>query len=771
MSEAEKQEFMEQYEKIHVALMRFCIVKSYGIMDPKDLANDTLLVGLENYHKLENKQALLSYLMSTANNICKNHLRRKKFSGPYDEGQANNMEDHSSGIEEKVDVTVLYEALEKLPPLQKEAVILFEISDLPIKEIMVIQNSGESAVKQRIKRGREKLAELMQEKDRRRKIAVATSLLFTTNAFGMTNLDHYFNAIKEIPLPLTQQEAVVTIGKYKLGAAASKSVVSASVKSTLLVKKGLVGITLLTAGITTAVFLSSNREDSAVTDKVEQAIVEVPVENSPEIDETTAMAPLSEEEVQLPIALTELELTESESREILNLINEGKIDVSDLEEEMDIPFELIEENVPLIPVSDQSGIGDDELFQVQGVKTVFLNHLGDELIIKTWEESTVKVEGDHIVETKDPDDKALLLEKLQCNTEQKGDVYEVSTDLCQIKSVKKKSTYGPGTITFRDNGRVKFKKLKTRYIVTVPSNTNLIVKGSYETLEIPDVNGSLTVQVHDTRATIGEIGKDADLKFNYSKVVVGDIGGDAHIRLFDSNMEMGSSKDLELSCKYSKIKGTEIGNLEVSMFEGTIEYQKIDGDIEGSLKYGDFTCGSDVGDMTITSMFESKVMVGKIGKFKGSIKYSKFESDGVEEFKPETVFESDLVLGKVGSFETGNSKYSDYEIAGLTKGIKVLSYEDDIRIEEVGLSVKYLDFSGRYTDYDIELAEGLGMQIESKMNYGSFSSNGLSLEVTNNEKRNQMKTMKGKISGGTKDSPKITFDCYECTVNLEAAEI
>ena len=60
MNPRDKQEFLEAYQQIHEPLMRFCIVKSRGIMDPKDLANDTLLVGLENFNKLKHKKAFLS---------------------------------------------------------------------------------------------------------------------------------------------------------------------------------------------------------------------------------------------------------------------------------------------------------------------------------------------------------------------------------------------------------------------------------------------------------------------------------------------------------------------------------------------------------------------------------------------------------------------------------------------------------------------------------------------------------------------------------------
>jgi len=59
------------------------------------------------------------------------------------------------------EIYFLYKALAMLPEEQRECLVLFEITGFSIKEIMVIQNSSESAIKQRLKRGRAKLLELL----------------------------------------------------------------------------------------------------------------------------------------------------------------------------------------------------------------------------------------------------------------------------------------------------------------------------------------------------------------------------------------------------------------------------------------------------------------------------------------------------------------------------------------------------------------------------------------------------------------------------------
>jgi RNA polymerase sigma-70 factor (ECF subfamily) len=54
--------------------------------------------------------------------------------------------------------------LGKLPDKQKEAIILFEISGFKIAEIAEMQGATESAVKSQLKRGREKLTNILVEK-------------------------------------------------------------------------------------------------------------------------------------------------------------------------------------------------------------------------------------------------------------------------------------------------------------------------------------------------------------------------------------------------------------------------------------------------------------------------------------------------------------------------------------------------------------------------------------------------------------------------------
>lgn len=154
----QQQEFLSLYESIHESFARFCHARAFGVMEADDLIAESVLNALENFNKLKDKKAFLSFMFSIAKNIVNNKYRRLKFKGSYNENYAKSIPDENIDVETKHDIEILYKMLNELPEKQKEAIILFEISGFSIKEVADIQNSKESAVKQRLKRGRESLA-------------------------------------------------------------------------------------------------------------------------------------------------------------------------------------------------------------------------------------------------------------------------------------------------------------------------------------------------------------------------------------------------------------------------------------------------------------------------------------------------------------------------------------------------------------------------------------------------------------------------------------
>lgn len=158
MSQKRQKEFLSLYEPVHDRFERFCRARAFGDMDHRDLMNETLLVAYRKFDELEKRASFISFLFGIASRIVGNHLQKRK-TERLDNAHFDLSDTAQPDL--SVDIQHLFEALAQLPDAQKEAIILFEISGFSIKEIMEIQEAGESAVKQRLKRGRERLEEIL----------------------------------------------------------------------------------------------------------------------------------------------------------------------------------------------------------------------------------------------------------------------------------------------------------------------------------------------------------------------------------------------------------------------------------------------------------------------------------------------------------------------------------------------------------------------------------------------------------------------------------
>ena len=178
-----QQEFMALYQPFHASLSRFCEALTRNNNDARDLMSDTVLAVFENFDRIRNKQAFLSFLFGTASRIYKSKSRRKKFWGVFETAKAEQIQGSYSDGEMSTELNMLYRKMDKLPEEQKQALILFEVSGLTIKEICKIQAASESAVKSRISRARQKLTELMAEKRRPSSFANSARLAITNFIF------------------------------------------------------------------------------------------------------------------------------------------------------------------------------------------------------------------------------------------------------------------------------------------------------------------------------------------------------------------------------------------------------------------------------------------------------------------------------------------------------------------------------------------------------------------------------------------------------------
>jgi RNA polymerase sigma-70 factor (ECF subfamily) len=152
---------MRLYTPVEGNLSAFCFAKTHNRDEAAELVSETILAAYENLHTLKNETAFLSFLFSIASNIIKAKFNNKKRFVVSDPEVFDLMYSNTTQPDLLTDIKILYEALDKLPENQKEAIYLFDIMGISQKEIAVIQNTTVINIKLRIHRGKKRLSEIL----------------------------------------------------------------------------------------------------------------------------------------------------------------------------------------------------------------------------------------------------------------------------------------------------------------------------------------------------------------------------------------------------------------------------------------------------------------------------------------------------------------------------------------------------------------------------------------------------------------------------------
>lgn len=123
----------------------------------RDLMQDTIVVLWQRFESIRDHSAFKSYAYTVAVNSYKRKYTRSKFFGLLTEEHQDSLVSSDSSPEQRTDHAILHDALGKLPHRSREALMLFEVADMPIAEIQKIQGGTLSSIKIRLMRARRTL--------------------------------------------------------------------------------------------------------------------------------------------------------------------------------------------------------------------------------------------------------------------------------------------------------------------------------------------------------------------------------------------------------------------------------------------------------------------------------------------------------------------------------------------------------------------------------------------------------------------------------------
>ena len=164
MAENKKIAFMKLYEPVHEKFERFCKARVYGQLDYKDLMHDSIVIAYNKFETIKEPKAFLHFLFGVAIRILSNNSKKKSLDYKENLHQLECITNEKTDVERTIELEHLKIALSRLPEDQRETLLLFEIVGFSIKEISHLQQIGESAVKQRLSRGRQHLVQILSPK-------------------------------------------------------------------------------------------------------------------------------------------------------------------------------------------------------------------------------------------------------------------------------------------------------------------------------------------------------------------------------------------------------------------------------------------------------------------------------------------------------------------------------------------------------------------------------------------------------------------------------
>jgi RNA polymerase sigma-70 factor, ECF subfamily len=160
-------EFMRLYKPVGQRLSAYCRVVAKNEAMALDLIQETLLAAFENFDKLRDSEAFVFYLFGIARNCHSKQKRKNKFFGNQDDIKNSNIEIASDSIEMSLDIELIRKSIASLNDEQRDVILMFHIMGFSIKEIAENFSITEAAVKNRLLRGREKLRQLISDKESR----------------------------------------------------------------------------------------------------------------------------------------------------------------------------------------------------------------------------------------------------------------------------------------------------------------------------------------------------------------------------------------------------------------------------------------------------------------------------------------------------------------------------------------------------------------------------------------------------------------------------
>jgi RNA polymerase sigma-70 factor (ECF subfamily) len=165
--EGDQAAFLDLYDRYREPIFRFAYRLLGSVEIAEDVTHDCFLSLIRKPGNFRPERASLkTYLYAAARNLAMKHFRNQGRETGLDEVNEEPKDSPKRGplrrlLDEEL-ATQVREAVFSLPPLQREALILFEYEGLSLNEVAEVAGTDVGAIKARLYRAREGLRRILQ---------------------------------------------------------------------------------------------------------------------------------------------------------------------------------------------------------------------------------------------------------------------------------------------------------------------------------------------------------------------------------------------------------------------------------------------------------------------------------------------------------------------------------------------------------------------------------------------------------------------------------
>ena len=156
-----EQRFLEALRPVQASAERYAVSLAGDRDEAKDLLQEAIIIVWKRFEEILDPGAFKSYFFTVITNLHRRRYRRSKRFTQIEDVHTEHLADTHTLPDTAADTRIIREAIDKLSPKAREAILLYEVEDLSVSDIAEIQRSSVSAVKVRLMRARQKLKSML----------------------------------------------------------------------------------------------------------------------------------------------------------------------------------------------------------------------------------------------------------------------------------------------------------------------------------------------------------------------------------------------------------------------------------------------------------------------------------------------------------------------------------------------------------------------------------------------------------------------------------